>query len=170
MNEDEAVQISDPVIELPSEEDIQSDPEVTAPPMEVIPVDEFFERLDEYFSQGDPAPEESEELEELPSDELEEAAESVEEAPDLPAADSDPLLGVVDHLLDMISDLGKIEAHTREIQLDVMTMVQTVDHPALTTPFEDYTVSEALLLFLLLAAFVSACARMLRGGFSWLRS
>lgn len=39
-----------------------------------------------------------------------------------------------------------------------------------TTSFADYTVTEALLLFLLLAAFIAACARMLRGGLLWLRS
>ena len=49
-------------------------------------------------------------------------------------------------------------------------VAQTLDHPALTTSFADYTVTEALLLLLLLCAFISACARMLRGGFSWLRS
>ena len=46
----------------------------------------------------------------------------------------------------------------------------TALHPALTTPFADYTVTEALLLLILLALFVSACARLLRGGFTWLRS
>ena len=78
--------------------------------------------------------------------------------------------GVVDHLLDMIADLGEIEKHTGAIEGYTETMAQTLDHPALTTPFEDYTVTEALLLFLLLSVFISACARMLRGGFSWLRS
>lgn len=42
-------------------------------------------------------------------------------------------------------------------------------HPAMTTPFTDYTVTEALLLFSLLLAFVSACFRILKGGFPWLR-
>ncbi len=49
------------------------------------------------------------------------------------------------------------------------TIQQTIDHPALTTPFEDYTVTEALLLLLFLAAFIAACLKMLKGGFSWLR-
>ena len=49
-------------------------------------------------------------------------------------------------------------------------VAQTLDHPALITSFADYTVTEALLLFLMLSVFISACARMLRGGFSWLRS
>ena len=42
--------------------------------------------------------------------------------------------------------------------------------PVLTTSFQDYTVMEGLLLLLLLAAFLAACAKILKGGFSWLRS
>lgn len=76
----------------------------------------------------------------------------------------------IEEYLDGIeTDTGKIEEHTKEIEKDVKTVTQTLDHPALTTPFEDYTVTEALLLLLLLSVFVSACARMLRGGLSWLR-
>ena len=41
--------------------------------------------------------------------------------------------------------------------------------PAMTTPFTDYTVTEALLLFCLLFAFAAACVRILKGGFPWLR-
>ncbi len=39
----------------------------------------------------------------------------------------------------------------------------------MTTSFRDYTVTEGLLLLLLLSAFIAACARILKGGFSWLR-
>ena len=49
------------------------------------------------------------------------------------------------------------------------TVQQTLDHPALTTSFQDYTVTEGLLLLILLAAFAAACIRILKGGFSWLR-
>lgn len=41
-------------------------------------------------------------------------------------------------------------------------------HPLLTTPFTEYTVTEGLLLFLLLAVFLSWCGKLLRSGFSWL--
>lgn len=41
-------------------------------------------------------------------------------------------------------------------------------HPALETPFEDYTVSEGLLLLLLVLLLLSWCVRMIKGGFSWL--
>lgn len=43
-----------------------------------------------------------------------------------------------------------------------------LDRPMLITPFEDYTVTEGLLLLALLAAFVSVCFKMLKEGFSWL--
>lgn len=40
--------------------------------------------------------------------------------------------------------------------------------PALDTPFEEYTVSEALLLLILLTLVVRSCINMIKGGFSWL--
>lgn len=158
---DEMDQAQDSVIGLPSDVESQLVPEPVVPPMEVISVDELLDRL---------APEEPAEI-----------AEPVDALDDIPVVEPDPVIGlvegVVEHLLDMIVDLGKIEEHTNEIKkntneisINLETVVQTLDHPALTTSFADYTVTEALLLLLLLFAFVSACARMLRGGFQWLRS
>ena len=53
---------------------------------------------------------------------------------------------------------------------DPVTMVGEVvqERPFLTTSFEEYSVSEGLLLMLLLALFVSLCWKMLKGGFYWL--
>lgn len=140
-----------PVLELPPAE------EPAAEPVEVITVEELLERLTQ---------EENTELE-LPTEEVEAGVT------DLPV-DPDPVTLILDQvigkLIDMGIDLGKIESHTKEIQKEVTVVAQAVDHPAFTTSFADYTVTEALLLFLLLAAFLSACARMLRGGLLWLRS
>ncbi len=144
-----------PVLELPPEEE-------PAAPVEVISVDELLERLTQ---------EEDAELE-LPTEEAGMADVPVD--PDPAAMLIEQLVG---KLIDMGIDLGQIETHTREIEKDtdviqeqITVVAQAVDHPALTTSFADYTVTEALLLFLLLAAFLSACARMLRGGLLWLRS
>lgn len=52
---------------------------------------------------------------------------------------------------------------------DVEGIQQALDRPLMTTSFRDYNVTEGLLLLLLLSAFVVACARMLKEGFSWLR-
>ena len=52
---------------------------------------------------------------------------------------------------------------------DIDGIQQVMDHPLMTTSFRDYTVTEGLLLLLLLSAFVAACAKMLKGGSSWLR-
>ena len=103
---------------------------------------------------------------------------SVDGLEDIPVVpEPDPVIALVEQVLETLFDLGKIQENTKEIaeNTDVMqgyleTVVQTLDHPALTTSFADYTVTEALLLLLLLAAFISACARMLRGGLLWLRS
>ena len=137
-----------PVLELPPEE------EPTAP-VEVISVDELLERLTQ---------EEDAELE-LPTEEAGMADVPVEPDPGMMLIEQ-----LLSRLIDMGIDLGKIETHTKEIEKEVTVVAQTLDHPALTTSFADYTVTEALLLFLLLAAFLSACARMLRGGLLWLRS
>lgn len=49
------------------------------------------------------------------------------------------------------------------------TIQQDVEpHPFLTTNFEDYTVTEGILLLALLLAFISICFKMLKEGFSWL--
>lgn len=64
-----------------------------------------------------------------------------------------------------------LEALTGEegMSSDMDSVQQVLDHPAMTTSFQDYTVTEGLLLLLLLGAFAAACARMLKEGFSWLR-
>lgn len=70
------------------------------------------------------------------------------------------------------SDAGTAEITVEELmqRLAEMEQAQTAaERPLLTTPFEDYTVTEGLLLLLLLSVFVSACARVLKGGFAWLR-
>lgn len=131
--------------------------EPAAEPVEVISVEELLERLTQ---------EENTELE-LPTEEVEAGIADVPVEPDPGMMLIEQLLS---RLIDMGIDLGKIETHTKEIQKEVTVVAQAVDHPALTTSFADYTVTEALLLFLLLAAFLSACARMLRGGLLWLRS
>ena len=166
MNDEEVIQTQEPVIDLPSEAEPQPDPEPTAPSVEVIPVDELLDRLSDLLNERESDP-----------GELEDPAITIDGDIDIDLPAADPVTAIVEHLLDMIIDLGKIEGHldeiekdTNEIQLDVMTITQTLDHPALTTSFADYTVTEALLLLLLLSVFLSACVRMLRGGFSWLRS
>ena len=71
----------------------------------------------------------------------------------LPEPDSDP---------PEIVGMDKLLTYAETIQ-------QALDHPALTTSFRDYTVTEGLLLLTLLAAFAAACVRILKGGFQWLR-
>lgn len=45
---------------------------------------------------------------------------------------------------------------------------KTLAHPLLSTPLEDYTVSEGLLLGLLIAVIVAGVVTLLRRAFSWL--
>lgn len=56
---------------------------------------------------------------------------------------------------------------------DVTETVEVVEvtpesRPFMTTDFADYTVTEGLLLILVLLIFLQACAKIVKGGFSWL--
>ena len=55
-------------------------------------------------------------------------------------------------------------------QVEILTEIreEVTQHPALTTDFADYTVSECLLLLLFLSVFCSCLVRLVKGGLSWL--
>ncbi len=94
-----------------------------------------------------------------------------------PVAAAEPVTGepVIDTallLVDLLDALTGEEGMTDDvdgIQQTVDEIRQALDRPLMTTSFQDYTVTEGLLLLLLLSAFVAACARMLKEGFSWLK-
>lgn len=84
----------------------------------------------------------------------------------------DPVIDTGLLLLDLLDALTGEEGMTSDvdgIQEAVEGIQQALDHPLMTTSFQDYNVTEGLLLLLLLSAFIAACVRMLKGGFSWLR-
>ena len=120
-------------------------PEPEQAPVEVISVGELLDRL---------AGEDSQEPEEPSEEPAEEPVEVIDPGPSFQELWDTP-----------IQVIGMDEAlrHLRTI------VAQTEPHPAMTTDFADYTVSEALLLLLLLSAFMAACIKMLKGGFAWLR-
>lgn len=73
--------------------------------------------------------------------------------------------GLLDALLGedgMTSDVDGLQETVEDVR-------QMLDHPFLTTSFEDYSVTEGLLLLLLLYFFIAGCARILKEGVSWLR-
>lgn len=51
---------------------------------------------------------------------------------------------------------------------ETLEVIEDTSRPFLTTSFEDYTVTEGLLLMILLLAFLMFCIKVLKGGFSWL--
>lgn len=126
------------------------DPAPASPPVEVISVEELLERL-----QGEAGEvQETQPPEETPPADPGDTV-AVEIGPDT--------LATLDGLSDINQELILISDQLADIQLH-----QT--RPVLTTSFEDYTVMEGLLLLLLLAAFVAVCAKILKGGLSWLKS
>lgn len=126
------------------------EPAPASPPVEVISVDELLERLQ---GEADESQETQPPEETLPADPGDTVA--VEIGPDT--------LATLDGLSDINQELVLISDQLADIQLH-----QT--RPVLTTSFEDYTVMEGLLLLLLLLAFAAACAKILKGGLSWLKS
>lgn len=128
------------------------EPEAPAGPVEVITVDDLLDRITG-GSQDEEAAGDGET--EVPSQE--------EEGTPLPGGDTElpPTEGTLE---------GPIEVVGMDIALKRLEALQGVeDHPMMETPFEDYTVTEGLLLLLLLSVFVSICAKLLKGGFAWLR-
>ena len=135
----------EPLPELPPPEpdpELPSEPE-PADPLTVVSVDELIDRL----VQGS---QDEETSEEPPPEETE------------PLPEEGDLFTEVDTGPMEIKGMDKLLTYAETVQ-------QTLDHPALTTSFQDYTVTEGLLLLILLAAFAAACIRILKGGFQWLR-
>ena len=87
------------------------------------------------------------------SDTMEDAAATESPEPEEPEEPAPPV------------EVAGMEAVTTQLTELQETLT---DHPMLTTPFDDYTVTEGLLLILVLLVFLAACAKILRGGFSWL--
>lgn len=65
--------------------------------------------------------------------------------------------------------VGQAEGDDTE---ELITAVQDISgvlcHPALSTPLENFTCVEFLLLLLVLIEFVKGCAAILRSGFEWI--
>lgn len=115
-------------------------------PVTVVSVDELIDRLVQSTQEGE------DQEEAPPSDEQPEDSELSGDFY-LPEVDTGPM---------EIKGMDKLLEYAETIQT-------TLDHPALTTSFQDYTVTEGLLLLILLAAFAAVCVKILKGGFQWLR-
>lgn len=75
-----------------------------------------------------------------------------------------------DQNLNQVDTSAKVEeilGDTSE-EIEVLAEVVEVERPFLTTSFEEYTVTEGLLLMILLLAVVMICVKMIKGGFFWL--
>lgn len=124
------------------------EPEPPSNPVEVIPVEDLLDRIINGI-QG----------EEEPGDGEQQTPPQEEEGP--PGVGEEPAGDVPAEPIEVVG-MDKLLKYTETIQ-------KTMEHPMMTTPFEDYTETEGLLLLLLLSIFVSACAKLLKGGFAWLR-
>lgn len=126
------------------------EPEPTPGPSDPVTVVSVEELIDRLVQSAEPGEEEANPDEPVPEEPTEEPGEG------------DLFLLEVDTGPMEIKGMDKLLEYAETIQL-------TLDHPALTTSFRDYTVTEGLLLLILLAAFAAACIKILKGGFSWLR-
>ncbi len=129
----------------------EPEPEVPAAPVEVITVDDLLDRLTgESQDGGEPGETENP------------AREEESGASEDGGAAGGGSMGEDGETVNTFAQMDKVLEYLEIVQ-------QTENHPMLTTPFEDYTVTEGLLLLLLLSVFVSACVKLLKGGFAWLR-
>ena len=118
----------------------------------VVSVDELVDRLVQSTQEGEESVDGSEAL--------------VGEAD---AAPGEGDVGVVDDVVPgLIGDAVDILLGIRKGMENVESIEHVINHPALTTPFQEYTVTEGLLLLLLLFFFLKACMDMIRRAFSWL--
>lgn len=65
-------------------------------------------------------------------------------------------------------DTSEIETRLDELRTFLEECREEDKHPAFDTPFEEYSVSEALLLLLFLSVILSWLIRLVKGGISWL--
>lgn len=113
------------------------------PPVHVVSVDELLARLAE----------------------LEEPVEEPEAVAVVEPAEEEPTIAEQFFAAALDDSSG---ADTVQLLTEIREAVQ--EHPFLTTEFSDYTVTEGLLLSILLCLIVGFCIKMIRGGFSWLLS
>lgn len=139
---------------------------VIIPPEPTVPEPETVLLVPEPAESESAAPAETAPAEELPAAPAQEEQNTVELLPEAifdPIADTEagPVFDSETGLLS-VAGMGELLQHLE-------TLEETAVHPMLTTSFQEYTVTEGLLLALLLSVFISACVKMLKGGFAWLR-
>lgn len=122
-----------------------------ADPVTVVSVDELVDRLIQGTQEGE---------------ESDDSSEILPTEADVIPGEGD--VGVDDVVPGLIGDAVDILLGIRKGMEHVESIEHVVNHPALTTPFQEYTVTEALLLLLLLFFFLKACMNMIRRAFSWL--
>lgn len=127
------------------------DPTPEASPVDVVSVDELIDRLVQSAQEGAESGDASEAL--------------TAEADVIPDGGD---VGVDDVVPGLIGDVLDILLGIRKGMENVESIEHVVNHPALTTPFQEYTVTEGLLLLLLLFFFLKVCMDMIRRAFSWL--
>lgn len=121
-----------------------SDPPPAEDPIQVVSVNELLELLHSA------------------NEETEEPAAEDEEEPAEPALSDQ-------YFASMLEDTSSAEAVQLLSEIKAELIQADLDpHPLLTTSFADYTVTEGLLLLVLLGGVVSACCKMIRRGFEWL--
>lgn len=67
-----------------------------------------------------------------------------------------------------VVDMSGVEYRLDTLQGTAQDILGCINHPAMVTPFENYTVTEAVLTLLLVIEVIKICWRLVKGGFSWL--
>lgn len=145
-NNEDTVPLSDaaPLDAIPDSSDTTASP--PSAPLTVISVDDLLSRL-EFSGAGDTA-----------------SQNGVEDA----VGAEVPAVEVIDVVLDILDQLQQDSEYKATVTTLLSSIDEHLNRPALTTSFSDYTITETLLLLILLFHVINACIRIVKGGFNWL--
>lgn len=77
--------------------------------------------------------------------------------------------GYTENTLEVVSDTVIDYGPRLDALQEGLTAIQAhMSRPLMTTPFEDYTVGEGLVLLLLMFLILQSLVKLIKGGFSWL--
>ena len=143
----------------------QVEPAETVPPVEVVSVEDVMERMTVQATETSTQTAAS-----APAASAPEPAVLMEAGGEVLVPGGEELV-VGEVVVQLIQSLLEyFQEEDNDILTDIKSTVQNTEpHLLMDTPFADYTVTEGLLLVLVLwLAVLNPCIRMIKGGFSWL--
>lgn len=155
---------------------ISEDSREIAEPLEVVPVEDVLERMTSKATESGTVESQAVAPQTVQAASVRSSPAAVADGEILvPGAEEISVIELVQGLLSYFQEddnslLTSIRDNTADIKAKVTEIAEhTAVHAMLETPFEEYSVTEGLLLILVLwLAVIQPCIKMIKGGFSWL--